>query len=103
MNKNSICDTDEVRETTTTTLSDYVRCFNDLDCGPPRLEYKCGENDVYRVTVTYSCRNAGTRVSDCETNVVEDMVEHCGAHQQCYVSRDGSGVCKDRYAESNFL
>jgi hypothetical protein len=102
-NNNSICDPDEPEETTTTTLADYIRCFNDLDCGPTRVEYKCVENDLFRVSVTHFCRNAGSRASSCETHKVEDLVDYCKPHQQCYISSDGSGRCKDRYAPSNFL
>lgn len=99
---NKICDQDEVAETTTTstTLADYVRCNDDMECGPTRVEYTCKDGDVHRVTVTHFCRNPGTRASVCETNLAEEMVDPCGPTQQCI---EGRTKCKNKYAPSNFI
>ena len=103
---NNICDKDEAppksQTTTSTTESNYVRCSRDLDCGPTKIEYICMDNDVFKRTITHFCRNAKTKASSCETNVIEDLTSHCSPTEQCYIASDGVGFCKRKYTINNF-
>ncbi len=101
VNDNSICDDDELK-TTTTTLSDYIRCNDDLECGKTRIEYKCVEKEAHRLTIDHFCLNAGTRASVCETNVVDDLVKICAVDEQCSL-KDDSVECKKTWAANNLV
>ncbi|MBU0761854.1 MAG: hypothetical protein KKD39_02410 [Candidatus Altiarchaeota archaeon] len=98
---NSICDRDdEVKPTTT--LSYYVRCSSDLDCGPTRVEYKCIENVAHRQTITHACKNPSKLTSKCETTYLDDVLEICPDTKIC-VENANNAQCKTKYASNNFL
>ncbi len=98
---NSICDRDE-EAATTTTLGDYVRCSHDVDCGETRVQYKCVENVAHRLTMTHFCRNPEMLSSNCETKLVDDVLEICPDTKMC-VERENDASCKSKYASNNFL
>ena len=97
VNSNGICDADE-QTTTTTTLRDWVICSKDADCGATRVEYICRENDVFKLTISFFCRSAGLRSSNCDMDVVDDLVDRCGAGEQCV---KGRGTCQRNWAPNN--
>jgi hypothetical protein len=99
MNTNSICDSDETT-TSTTTIADYVFCSKDSECGATRVEYICRESSVYRLTFTHFCRSAGTKASNCERNVLDELVDICKSDQQCVSGRD---QCQANWAPNNFV
>ncbi|MFH1054538.1 MAG: hypothetical protein V1744_00430 [Candidatus Altiarchaeota archaeon] len=96
VNGNRICDSDEY---STTTLSDYIFCSSDAQCGATRVEYACRNGDVHRLTFTFFCRHPGARTSTCERNVIDDTTDICSADEQCVSGRD---KCQKNWVPSNF-
>ena len=101
-NGNGICDADEAPKTTTTTLPDYVRCKNDNECGDPRTDLICDGNIARKKIISHRCREAGTRASTCETNVVDEIVDTCDATERCYVRGDNI-ECRRTSTSSNLF
>jgi hypothetical protein len=99
VNSNDICDSDDT-ETTTTTLSDYVFCLKDSDCGATRVDYTCRENNVHRLIFTFFCRNPGLRSSTCERSALDEIADQCEPNEQC---AKGKELCIPNWAPNNFV
>ncbi len=99
-NGNSICDDDETPAETTTTLTDIIRCATDIDCGRTRVELECRDNEAHRVTIAFTCKNAGTKSSTCELSSLDDVIDVCEASEQCYIRGDEI-ICKRRSTPNN--
>lgn len=99
--KSGICDSDEEPKSTTSTLSDIVRCRSDLDCGRSRVDLECRGNEATRTRISFICNQRGTLASTCEPVSVTEVVDICGADEQCYVRGDEI-MCRKRQVASNF-
>lgn len=93
---NGICDLDE---TPSTTLSDYVICHRDSDCGPTRVEYACRMGDVHRITIDNTCIRAGEPGSACDRSVLDELVDACGQLEHCV---GGKQKCQQSWGPGTF-
>jgi hypothetical protein len=96
---NSVCDSDDSTTTTTTTLP-FVFCKRDVECGNPKIEYGCKENDVVKLSFYYTCVNAGRTSSYCDSEVFEELVDKCTPELQCV---KGKKECQPRWSLNNLL